>query len=154
MPNLWNRVKIVNNCWEYQGHRHAKGYGTIRIGSRKDGSRRMEQAHRFAWMKINGDIPDGLCVLHHCDNPSCVKPGHLFLGTNQDNMTDMVNKGRSRKSRGVLNPSAKLTIHQVMEIKKRLKTGESPTSMANDYPVSRNLLYAMRNGDVWNHIQN
>lgn len=68
-----------------------KGYGVIGEGDKK-----VHLTHRLSWVYHNGEIPDGLCVLHHCDNPRCVNPKHLFLGTRADNNKDMLNKGRAR----------------------------------------------------------
>jgi HNH endonuclease len=76
-------------CWRWTGSAHPKGYGQINRG---DG--RPERAHRVAYAKFRGLIPEGLQVLHHCDNPGCVNPDHLFLGTDGDNMHDKVRKGR------------------------------------------------------------
>ena len=151
--SLFKKVEIVNECWNYTGVKNRKGYGKIRVGSRKDGSRKMVSTHRLAWELTNGSIPDSMHVLHHCDNPSCIKPGHLFLGTNQDNMTDMANKGRSSKKYGTNNPSAKLSNSQVLEIKERLCNGETAAIIANDYPVTRGIIYHIKNGRAWNHIR-
>lgn len=78
-----------NECWEWLGTRDDRGYGKIIIkGVRHKG-------HRLSWVVHNGSIPDGLNVLHKCDNPPCVNPHHLFLGTQRDNIMDMVSKGRA-----------------------------------------------------------
>lgn len=75
-------------CVEWQGGRDKDGYGQTVVGGRK------QRAHRVAWERIHGPIPAGMKVLHKCDNPPCVNPGHLFLGTQADNVRDCWDKGR------------------------------------------------------------
>lgn len=89
---FWAKVKKSDACWEWQGGRLPHGYGRIVI-SRKEGAVR---AHRFSWELHFGPIPDGMVICHRCDNPPCVRPDHLFVGTQSDNMRDCVNKGRLR----------------------------------------------------------
>lgn len=98
-------------CWIWIAVVHRLGYGQFRL--RGD----MIQAHRASWEIHYGPIPDGLWVLHKCDNPPCVNPAHLFLGTRQDNVDDKVNKGRSYHPYGELSPAAKLTKEQAEEIR-------------------------------------
>lgn len=86
---FWERVSRGDGCWEYQGEIINTGYGTVRIG---DGKHIL--AHRYSWMVSHGPIPEGLKVLHHCDNKKCVRPDHLFLGTLSDNTQDCIAKGR------------------------------------------------------------
>lgn len=89
---LWRRVeRRPDGCWVFTGYQTKKGYGKIHRGP---GSRELVRVHRAAWEVTYGPIPEGLFVLHHCDNPPCCNPEHLFLGTNSDNMRDMVAKGR------------------------------------------------------------
>ena len=81
-----------SGCWEWTGARQTGGYGVLGVGSSK-----LVRAHRFAWELHYGEVPEGLSVLHRCDNPCCVNTEHLFLGTQADNMHDMRAKGRGRK---------------------------------------------------------
>ncbi len=88
---LWSRVDKTGACWTWTGRRNAGGYGVLRIRGR---SSKILFAHRLAWELTNGPIPDGLFVCHHCDNPPCCNPEHLFVGTPKDNCHDMMAKGR------------------------------------------------------------
>jgi hypothetical protein len=80
--------KLGDGCWEWQGYQDPVGYGRFRFRGT------MWLAHRVSWVLANGEIPDRLLVCHRCDNPPCVNPGHLFLGTTQDNALDKMSKGR------------------------------------------------------------
>lgn len=94
LMKFWLRAKLMESgCFEWQGTLREKGYGRLyHLG-------RLGDAHRVAWELTRGPIPDGLYVCHKCDNPPCVNPDHLWLGTNTDNMRDMVRKGRHGNSR-------------------------------------------------------
>jgi len=95
IDRFWKKVAIIpfHECWEWTGFKRDTGYGHINI----DGF--MMRAHRFSWTINYGPIPEGLLVCHKCDNPGCVRPDHLFLGTIQDNMTDKKIKKRGWKKR-------------------------------------------------------
>ena len=93
-----NRIKIVNGCWEWQGKINESGYGSFQ--EREKGKKKDLRAHRESYRIFIGDIPQGLYVLHKCDNPACCNPDHLFLGTHSDNMQDMLKKGRENYPRG------------------------------------------------------
>lgn len=88
---FWQKVDKSGKCWIWTGGRTSTGYGIIGKGKRGHG---FLKAHRASWIINVGSIPDRLLVLHKCDNPLCVKPDHLFLGTYKDNSQDMVSKGR------------------------------------------------------------
>ena len=115
-----------DECWSWTASSNSTGYGQIAVAGTKF------RAHRLAYELHRGPIRAGLLVLHRCDNPLCVNPAHLFLGTNADNMRDMVTKGRGRKER----LERKLTAEQVREIRARFKNGESTNSLAAEFGVS------------------
>lgn len=91
---FWRHVIVEGGCWRWTGSFVRNGYG--RLSAAKDSNREAVYAHRVSWQLHRGPVPDGLYVLHTCDNRWCVKPDHLWLGTNADNMRDMVRKGRGR----------------------------------------------------------
>ena len=102
--------KKVGDCIEWTGYKDRQGYGTLKWHGR------MVKAHRMAYLcKVQG-FPDSLCVLHRCDNPSCINPEHLFLGTPKDNNLDKINKGRNPNHKGLNHPSVKLSEKDVLEI--------------------------------------
>jgi hypothetical protein len=109
-------------------------------------------AHRVSWELANGPIPEGLLVCHRCDNPPCVNPAHLFLGTQADNLADRDAKGRAVYRRGSKNGAAKLTEESVRHIRRRLKEGELQKTLAAEYGVSQSLIAQIRKGQVWGHV--
>lgn len=97
-----SRIRVTPGCWLWTGARCGDGYGNIR------GQGRVLRAHRVSFQLYVGEIQQGLHVLHSCDNPACVNPAHLRLGTHQDNMDDMYSKGRREPARGLRNGATKL----------------------------------------------
>lgn len=90
---FWTRVTPVGECWLWTGDHDFKGYGIVRWDDL--GRPRRRRAHRVAWELANGSaVPEGMYVLHSCDNPPCIAPDHLFVGTLSDNSRDMWSKGR------------------------------------------------------------
>ncbi|KKM00856.1 hypothetical protein LCGC14_1800190, partial [marine sediment metagenome] len=119
MKRFWAKViKNKNGCWEWKNATDTSGYGLFW----KNGKH--HKAHRISWELHNGKIPKGLLVLHTCDNPLCVNPNHLWLGTNQDNQNDMYAKNRGKKATGEKHGCAKLTWEVVRIIRKLYKRPE------------------------------
>lgn len=137
--------KPDRGCWEWTGYKNEKGYGVINLG----GERIL--AHRFAYQLV-ADIPEGLGVLHRCDNPACVRFKHLFLGTRADNNADMLAKGRYRhaSSRGDKNNAARLTEADVRTIR---ISPEPVKELARRYGTSRGHIYGIKRGLYWAHVQ-
>lgn len=105
-----NRLDDETACWEWAKGKNRQGYGKFGMNNKNI------LAHRFIWIALHGPIPSHMRVCHHCDNPSCVNPAHLFLGTQSDNMNDMFSKGRATR-KGEHNGRAKLTPFKVREIR-------------------------------------
>ncbi len=114
---FWPRVRKTAGCWEWTGRRYPRGYGAFTIGGRG------VQAHRVAWELARGLIPAGMLVCHACDNPPCVRPDHLFLGTQSDNMCDMAAKGRHPYPRGEDHHQARLSNADRAEIRRLYAAG-------------------------------
>ena len=139
VARFWRKVDKSGECWVWAGARN-EGYGLIWIAGR------LHRCHRIAWELTHGPIPPGLLVCHHCDNPSCVRPDHLFLGTSADNKADCMAKGRNN------NPCVKLTADQVRAIKAQLATGVSCAAVARQYEVDPTTISAIRRNETWAHI--
>ena len=142
---FWSKVDIGNpdDCWPYTGRTDSWGYGSVRLENKQTA------AHRVAWILTDGDIPKGLLVCHHCDNPPCCNPEHLFLGTNYDNVQDMVKKGRQIKGEDSI--KSKLNEDQVKEIRK-LKPLFSHSQLGAIFGVSRSAIYHIVKRHTWKHI--
>ncbi len=134
-----------NGCIEWQGSRDKDGYGTMRRDS-KDW-----KTHRYAFFKAHGEIPKGYLVCHSCDNPSCCNIDHLFLGTQKENVEDMVRK--KRQLIGEKNPHSKLTEHLVKHIKKRLADGDTQTKIAKDLNMNQTTISKIKLGISWSHVE-
>lgn len=150
---FWSKVASSDllTCWEWTASRGpdipGRNYGKFGV----DGGARF--AHRVAWVLTHGPIPEGMDVLHRCDNPPCCNPSHLFLGTHTDNMRDRSAKGRRRSTIGDANPKAILNERDVLEIRARWRAGERPAAaIAADYPVTKENVYAIVFYHSWKHV--
>ena len=143
---FWDAVRDVgsDDCWEWARGRTREGYGQLRL----HGGHGMRRAHRVAWTLINGPIPPGMNVLHHCDNPPCCNVAHLFLGTSADNQRDCRAKGRGPIQRkGEANRLAKLTDADVAEIRALPRGWYTQRYLAARYGVDPSLISRIISGE-------
>lgn len=132
-------------CWEWEGCLNEKGYGNIRLGGRDS---KRPKAHRVSWVFYHGrPIPDGMMVMHLCDNPPCVNPVHLRLGTAADNTQHMLAKGRQPKRTG-----SRLTDEQVLEIVQLDKQCVPQRTIANHIGISRRTVRGILGGKRWSWL--
>lgn len=137
-----------NECWIWLGTiNKINKYGYIRLNSRK-----CLQTHRASWLIHRGDIPNGLHVLHKCDNRLCVNPNHLFLGTALDNVRDCINKGRSIKALGEKVGSSKLTNEKVLQIRNLRNQGLTMRQIASLLNIAYTTVNYIINRKIWKHV--
>lgn len=135
-----------SGCWIWLRGLNKDGYGSMSLRSRA------QTTHRFAWQLYRGPIQKGMCVCHRCDVRGCVNPDHLFLGTPKDNDADMRAKGRAillRPRHGELNGRAKLRANDVVEIRRRKKSGENLRTLAKEYGVTQFTICKIASGARW-----
>lgn len=146
---FWKKVnkRGPRECWEWTACRNRKGYGLINIlGS-------SQLAHRVSFSLLVGEIPGSRLVCHTCDNPSCVNPCHLFLGTHKSNMDDKMAKGRHKCPRGSRHSSAKLTESKVLHIRREYSGGGvSMASLAKKFQVSAAAVEFIIQRRTWRHV--
>lgn len=137
---FWSKVDVCgpDECWEWLASKKNTGYGEFWVHGR------IWYAHRVVWTLTYGPIPEGLHVCHHCDNPSCVNPYHLFLGTHRDNLIDAAKKGQMAK---------KLTEEDVLDIRALYATGEwTQWDLADAFGVQQNTISRIVRHECWKHI--
>lgn len=133
----------MSTCIIWAGSKDRDGYGTVSLAGKK------YQAHRVAYSKHYGIDIQGSVIRHTCDNPPCVNPEHLIIGTHQDNMRDMVSRGRQRKAKGEQNSKAKLTAADVKHIRRLIANGEMLKDIAKNYGVRTTTITAIKTGQNW-----
>lgn len=146
---FWSKVIKGDSdaCWEWTGARNESGYGVMRPEGQRSGP--TVKAHRVSLALAGMDVTDHV-VLHACDNPPCVNPAHLRLGTQRDNLADMREKGRG--NRGSVNGAAKLTEADVALIRLCLTLGMPQKELRVFYGVSAGTMSALANGKTWRHV--
>ena len=132
-------------CHIWTGYRDQDGYGRFWLDGKNRG------AHRISYESNIGHVPDGLCVLHECDNPGCVNPDHLFLGTPADNVRDMASKGRHGAAHGEQHYNAKLTVEDVRDIRK-LRGKFTQGALAEMYGISQAHVSRIQVGTSWKEV--
>jgi len=142
---FWSKVnkRDEDDCWEWQAGKLPQGYGLFKIQGLT------QRAHRLAYQLSRHNIPDGLFVLHSCDNPPCVNPKHLFIGTHQDNMNDMKRKGRLPNRIGENNYNAKLSKIQVEEMRQLKAAGVTYQELMKIYGISNGQVSNIITGKNW-----
>lgn len=142
---FWRKVKRGDGCWLWEGPPHnRRGYCAIQYRGK------FYLAHRVSWMIHYGDIPGDMLVCHHCDNPRCVNPEHLFLGTPNDNVSDMISKGR--QAAGQSHPLSRLTEADVRTIRERYAAGTSQSELAREYGCRQTNISNIVRRKTWKHV--
>lgn len=153
---LWSLLKYVasrtmnqDGCIVWTGYRDPAGYGRLRRPSLT----KQRLAHRATWEAAYGNVPAELDLCHTCDNPSCVLPAHLFLGTARDNARDMIAKGRKASTAGESHPRAILSDVMVRDIRARLARGDRGVDIARNLGITKHTVSDIKRGKSWSHIQ-
>lgn len=145
----------VTGCWEWQRYRKPNGYGYTEYWDKAAKKRVNTHAHRLSWIIHNGPIPPGMQVCHTCDNPPCVNPAHLFLGTNYENWEDCVSKGRNMGGANgppIARPRARLTEADVAEIRRLRASGASRDEVARRFGISVDNVSHVTTGRRWKNL--
>lgn len=148
--SFWERTEPGDGgCVVWKRYRTPFGHGVLSV------KKKTRYAHHVAYELSVGEITDGMCVLHHCDNPSCVNPRHLYLGTHADNMRDVRVRGRGigkhPTARGATNPHAKMN-EEAVKVFRFLRGKKTATLMARLYGTSATNVVCIQNGHTWSHI--
>lgn len=139
------QINPETECWEWTAGLTTDGYGKFNVGGQT------MRAHRFSWFLYRGDIPDNLIIRHKCDNPKCVNPTHMELGTISDNVQDRVSRGRG--ANGERNGSSKLTENDIHAIRNMFLDGYNNSQIAKHFGVDGSAISQIRRGLKWKFIK-
>ena len=145
--HFWSSVEKSDGCWLWTGCRDKKGYGRIMLDGHS------ERAYRHAWRLTHGAIPDGLFVLHKCDNPPCVRPDHLYVGTKGDNLRDRISRFPETCPKGATHGQAKLSQLEVNAIRRLSHRGHSANVLAGKFHVVPETIRDIRSGRTWKSVK-
>lgn len=143
LERLMSKIRYTESCWIWEGTKY-KGYGCIQIKGKHC------RPHRLLFEHFKGEIPKGMSLCHFCDNPSCVNPDHLWIGTTQDNSNDMIKKGRSLK--GTKNHKCIIDDDKALYIRFLCDNGYSVLSISKYFDISRGAIYAIKYRKNWKHL--
>lgn len=160
IDRFWNKIKQQDGCWEFNSATDRDGYHKFNYKLVNSDRWIQTGAHRFVLMALGKTIPQGNVVCHRCDNPSCVNPSHLFIGTVNDNNQDKVKKGRQPSLKGSKNGSSKLNETIVKQIRKETivgnrsgyNNGSNVKEIAKKYNVHSETVRLIAKRKIWNHI--
>lgn len=142
------KINEKTGCWEWIKTMHSKnGYGSIGVGTSNS-----EKAHKISYILHKGEIPIGLCVCHTCDNPKCVNPNHLWLGTPKDNSDDKFKKNRFVSCKGESNGGCKITEEIAKKIKEMLLIGKTSMEISRFFNINYKTVFHIKHGHTWKHI--
>lgn len=144
LQSFLSKTRKSRGCWQWLASKTRTGYGRMWINN---GS--FDSAHRVAYGLFVGRVPKGKCVLHSCDNPWCVNPKHLWLGTQAENNLDKIRKGRANMPKGSAHGMAKL--HEVHVRRIRTLIDMREWEIAKEYGISMSLVGQIRRGEIWRH---
>lgn len=147
IARFWAGVVKSEGCWEWSGRVGTHGYGVLHAGGVR------ETTHRFSYELHYGPIPDGMLVLHHCDNRRCVRPDHIYAGTRMDNVIDMTVRDRRNDAIGEASSSAKLTAAEVREIRDLAASRVmSKRAIGRAYGLGHTTINSLVAGKTWQHV--
>lgn len=149
MDRFLSHVNKTDYCWEWTASKYdnSRGYGCFNLNSIA------HRSHRIAYTLFVGDIPEGMCVLHKCDNPICVNPDHLWIGTRDENNKDRKKKQRGARNNGETNGFSKIDSNTVKEIRRmREEEGLSYGKLCNVFNLSKSHIARIIHRKAWSHI--
>lgn len=149
IDRLWRQIvkDPITGCWNWTGASNRYGYGRMSVFGKRT------LTHRLSWEYHYGPIPSGMNILHKCDNPACCNPEHLFIGTQQDNIADMHQKGRDRSLSGESSAKARLSAEQVRQIRSMYASGVSPSAIGDQFGIKRCHVCNIAKRRIWTSVE-